>query len=187
MLKQNTQKVSMAMAAGMILLAAVTRIIPHAPNWTAVTAMAIFAGALFENRWLAALIPVIALALTDLILQSTGGVVFVYLPFVLITLGSPLYLQGDFNLHVERPSGKSWSKLAAGSVVASLFFFVVSNFGVWLESGMYLRTPQGLMTCYMMALPFLANQVVGDLFFSALMFGVFYLLKSSVVDSSRAL
>lgn len=165
----------------MIFIAALSRLIPHAPNFTAVIGMALFAGATLPNRWLAVLVPVTALFISDLLLGLHKEMFFIYIPFALIALAASF-----------APSlKKSWMRVGFSSLAASLFFFAVSNMGVWLISGMYARTAQGLANCYLMALPFLGNQIVGDMFFSALLFGVWSFLpafvKSSVVDSSRAL
>lgn len=61
----------------------------------------------------------------------------------------------------------SWGRAIAGSLAASLLFFVITNFGVWISGELYPRTAEGLSQCYIMALPFLKNQVAGDLFFTA--------------------
>jgi hypothetical protein len=58
--------------------------------------------------------------------------------------------------------------LALGS---SLFFFTSTNFAVWVSSGMYAHDLDGLIRCYVAALPFLQNTVVGDMFWTALLFG----------------
>lgn len=172
-------------ALSMIFMAALSRLIPHAPNFTAVTAMALFAGATLPHRWLAVLIPVTALFLSDLLLGLHKEMLFIYIPFAIIALASS-FAKSQEKSWMNRPFFLGFSSLAA-----SLFFFTVSNFGVWLVSGMYVRSAEGLVTCYMMALPFLVNQIVGDLFFSALLFTAWSFAlsfaKSSVADSSRAL
>jgi hypothetical protein len=56
-------------------------------------------------------------------------------------------------------------------------FFVVTNFGVWLGSGMYAHSAAGFVACYTAAIPFFRNTVAGDLFYSALLFGGFALLQ----------
>lgn len=186
-MEKNGSSSTMLIALGMILLAAFSRLIPHAPNFTAVTAMALFAGATLQNRWLGVLVPVLALAMTDFILGFYSGSLFVYIPFVLIALVSYSVLQKDFGPQSGEPNKKRWMHLAGFTLAASLFFFVVSNFGVWAASGMYTKDFQGLITCYLMALPFLGNQIAGDLFFSGALLLVFSWAKSSVAGSSRAL
>lgn len=75
---------------------------------------------------------------------------------------------------------KGFSPLRVGgsALIASLSFFLVSNFAVWLVwRDMYPKTLNGLMVCYVAGLPFFRNAVVSDLFFSAVFFGIGYLLS----------
>jgi hypothetical protein len=170
-------------ALSLIFVAAFSRLIPHAPNFTAVTAIALFAGVRMTNRGLAVLVPLAALGLSDWALGFYDGMLLNYLPMILVALFSFQLLKRK---NLERDS-LSLRDLGLASLAASLFFFVVSNFGVWLLSGMYTRTAQGLLACYVMALPFLQNQICGDLFFSAILFGAYAFAKHSIFDSSRAL
>jgi len=59
-------------------------------------------------------------------------------------------------------------------------FFVVTNFGTWAVSGMYPMTLAGLAACYLAAIPFFQNTVVGDLFYSGVLFGGFALLERAI-------
>lgn len=145
----------------MILAAAFSRLIPHVPNVTAVTAMALLGGAYLSNRSLAVIVPVAALFLSDLVLGFHDTVPFVYGSLALISLLSAWGV------------GKNWtgSRLALVSLLSSLLFFTITNFGVWMVGGLYEKSAQGLATCYVMALPFLGTQMIGDLFYTALLFG----------------
>jgi hypothetical protein len=71
-------------------------------------------------------------------------------------------------------------RIGLAAVASSVLFFVVTNFGVWLSSGMYPLTPSGLAACYAAAIPFFQNTLAGDLFYSALLFGGFALLERTV-------
>lgn len=146
----------------MVLAAAFSRLIPHVPNVTAVTAMALLGGAYLSHRSLAVIVPLAALFLSDLVLGFHGTMPFVYGSVALISL---LSYQG-FN-------GKSFGlgRLGIASLGSSSLFFLITNLGVWLVDGLYEKTAQGLVTCYVMALPFLGTQMLGDLFYSALLFG----------------
>jgi hypothetical protein len=64
--------------------------------------------------------------------------------------------------------------LAAAS---SVFFFVTSNFAVWMFSGIYARDAGGLVKCYIAALPFFQNTLMGDLFWTTVLFGGFWLAR----------
>jgi hypothetical protein len=62
-------------------------------------------------------------------------------------------------------------RVMGASLSASMIFFLISNFGVWAVSGMYGKSFADLLLCYTAGLPFLGNTIVGDMFFSAVMFG----------------
>jgi hypothetical protein len=57
------------------------------------------------------------------------------------------------------------------SLSSSMLFFFISNFGVWLNSGLYPFTFAGLVKCFVLAIPFFGATMLGDLFYSTLMFG----------------
>jgi len=76
-------------------------------------------------------------------------------------------------------------RVAGASLVASLSFFVISNFAVWaVWRDMYPATWGGLMACYIAAVPFFRNTVASDLFFSAAFFGIGYLLSDRRRESA---
>jgi hypothetical protein len=72
-------------------------------------------------------------------------------------------------------------------VACSLAFFLLSNGAVWAFSGMYPLTGQGLTQCYIAALPFLDKTVLGDLFWTAVLFGGAWLVQHMPSLSRRAL
>lgn len=134
------------------------RLIPHWPNLTPFTALALYTGA--QNRSLSGLLlPLVPLALTDLYFGLHGTILFVYLSMSLITL-----LGQKFN-------NRSPLTLAICSISGSSLFFVVTNLGVWLTSGLYPLTLSGLITAYTLALPFFQNAIIGDLLFTLVFFG----------------
>ena len=63
------------------------------------------------------------------------------------------------------------------SLSASILFFIVSNFGVWALGIMYPLTWNGLITCYLAAIPFFKNTLAGDLVYCGLLFGSFELAR----------
>lgn len=155
-------------AIGLVLTAVVSRLVPHAPNLTALTAVSLTAAAMMPRAWMAALIPVLALLISDLALGFWGfyqGMLFVYIPFAIIALMANRFWP---NWVAGRMAQWNWPSLISSTVLASLFFFFVSNFGSWLGSPLYTQDLQGLLNSYAMALPFLLNQLMGDLFYSLL-------------------
>jgi hypothetical protein len=149
-----------------ILFAAVMRLLPHYPNFTPVAAIALFGGAHFSKRWLAFLVPLLALFVSDLIIGFHSFMLPVYLSFGLVVLMGGL-LKGRI-----RPG-----TVIAGSLGASLLFFLITNFAVWIGSPYYPQTFAGLLSCYGMAIPFFHSGMLGDLFYSGVFFGGYYLVE----------
>jgi hypothetical protein len=151
----------------MILAAAASRLIPHPPNMTSVAAMALFGGAMLDDRRLAFVVPLSALFLSDLVLGFHDQMFVVYGTFALIVC---------FGLWLQRH--RSAAMIAGAATMSSLLFFSTTNFGVWAMDHMYPRTLAGLISCYTAALPFLRNTLEGDLFYTLVLFGGFALLES---------
>jgi len=150
----------------MILAAAVTRLIPHLPNFTAIGAMALFGGAYFSNKKLAFAVPLIAMFLTDLILGFHNTMIAVYLAFALmVVLGMTM---------IKR---KKAGNIILASVTATVLFFIITNFAIWLSGIMYPMTGTGLVECYIAAIPFFGYNLTGNLFYAGVMFGLFELAK----------
>jgi hypothetical protein len=152
-----------------IVAAAAFRLVPHFPNFTPIGAMALFGGAYFGKRGLAFVAPIAAMLLSDAIIGFHSGILFVYASVALIVLLGQLALSRPTVLRV-----------GAAALASSVLFFVITNFGTWLLSGMYPMTLSGLAACYVAAIPFFQNTIAGDLFYSALLFGGFALLERSV-------
>ena len=152
--------------AGMILAAAAARLIPHAPNFTPIAAIALFGGAQFADKRLAFFVPLAAMLLSDLVLGFHSGMTFVYGSFALIVC-----------LGLGLRSRRAPLSIAGAALTASLLFFAVTNFGVWAAGMWYPRTFAGLVACYAAAVPFLQNTLAGDLFFTAVLFGGFALAE----------
>lgn len=149
-----------AVIAGLILAAAASRLLPHPPNFTPVGAVALFGGACLADKRLAFLVPLAAMFLSDLVLGLHRGMPVIYLCFALVVcLG--------FRLRCHRRP----LPVAAAAVAGALLFYLVSNFGVWARGRMYPLTIDGLAACYVAALPFLQNMLLGNLGYAALLFG----------------
>jgi len=142
-----------------VLAAACSRLLPHPQNVTPIAALALFAGAHFERKWLAYAIPLSAMALSDLILGYHETLWAVYLGFTLVVaLGFLLRRNTRF------------IPVAMMTVIGSTLFFVISNLGVWLTGGIYPATDQGLIDCFIAAIPFFGNSLAGDIFYTGLLF-----------------
>jgi hypothetical protein len=156
----------LAALISIILAAALSRLIPHPPNMSSVTAVALFAGAYFSDKRLAFLVPLTALFLSDLVLGFYGHMEVQYLSFALIVCIG-LWLREN----------RSVLRIAAAALASSVLFFVLTNFGVWAFGSLYPRTLDGLIACYVAAIPFFRNTFQGDMLYTAILFGGFALLE----------
>lgn len=172
-----------AIFLGLIGIAMVTRIIPHAPNFTAVGAAAIFGGYMFKENWKAFLAPLLAMFLSDLFINNiiyaqfsdgfmwfTGGFVFIYGAIALSTLLARL----------NKSSNNRILNIATSAVGSAIIFYLLTNLGVWLSNPMYAPNFAGLMQSYAAGLPFLLNSVTSTLLYSAVMFGAVYAYQGSL-------
>ncbi|HEV7349518.1 DUF6580 family putative transport protein [Telluribacter sp.] len=163
--------------AVIVLAAALSRLLPHPFNFTPIGAMALFGGAYFGRKYLAFLVPLSAMLISDLLLGFHGSMWAVYGSFILIVLIGMGLLR---KITVGR--------VLAASTLSSILFFLITNFAVWYHAGsMYPQTPAGLLACYVAGLQFyqqelfgnlFLNTVMGDLFFTTLLIGGFEWLKS---------
>ncbi|MCH9029416.1 MAG: hypothetical protein IH819_07320 [Bacteroidetes bacterium] len=162
----NKIKPGFLILIGMIFIAAFIRLIPHPPNFAPIAAMALFGGAYFTKRWVAFLIPLAAMFITDLILGFHSAMWAVYLSFMLIVVIGILLIKQ-----------KKISNIFLASVSASVLFFAITNFAVWASGIYYPKGLSGLAASYTAAIPFFHYTLLGDLFFVTLMFGSYELVK----------
>ncbi len=154
---------------GMILAAAAMRLLPHPSNFTPIGALALFAGAQFDDKRWAFIVPLAAMFLSDLVLGFHGQMPITYAAFaVIVAMGFWL------------KEKKGVMNVTGTSAAAATFFFVVSNFGVWAFDGLYPLTLQGLIACYVAAIPFFQNWLVATLVYAALLFGGFALAEKKL-------
>jgi len=134
-----------------VVVALLIRLLPHPPNVAPITAVALFAGTHYGKKYWAVLMPLFAMVVTDIFLGFSMITPIVYLSFVCITLLGSLLKKINF-LNI---------------LLSSLVFFVITNLGVWMLY--YPITSEGFATCFTLALPFFANSIIGDLFFSGVL------------------
>jgi hypothetical protein len=150
----------------MILATAASRLIPHPPNVASITAVALFGGAYLSDKRLAFLVPLAALFLSDLILGFYSHMEIVYGSFASVVC---------IGFWLQKKS--SALRIAGAALASSILFFVVTNFGVWAFGSMYPKTTAGLLTCYVAAIPFFQNTLLGDALYTAALFGGFALAE----------
>ena len=164
--------------AVMILLAALSRLLPHPPNFSPVEAVALFGGAFFASRALAFAVPLAAMLVSDLALGLVHGTLYAgwigSTGFWLVYLCIAASVALGFGLRGRAGAGRVLGYGLAGSVL----FFLVTNFGAWLASPVYPATGAGLAQAYVAGIPFFQWTVAGTLAYAALLFGGFALLRA---------
>jgi hypothetical protein len=169
-----------ALPLGLVIMTVIARLVPHAPNLAPVAALALLGGASYKFPK-SLLLPLGAMAISDLFIGFSPWPITlsVYGSFIIISL---------LGMFLRQP--KLW-KLPVSALASSLLFYVITNFTVWLTSGMYQKTFQGLIYCYINALPFLKNTIVGDLIYTVVIFLTFFyatkLFKTFSVSSRPSL
>lgn len=171
--KSNTSRFLVIL--GLILTAAAFRLVPHWPNVTPIAAMALFGGAYLGRNYLAFLVPLAAMFISDLFLGFHSSMIAVYAAFaVTVLIGMTLS---------RKPRVLN---IAMASVGSTLLFFLLTNFAAWIGSPFYPQSFAGLMECYAAGLAFLndgngisffMNSLLGDLFYNTVLFGSFYLIS----------
>ncbi len=158
--------ISSLLTFALILVAALSRMLPHPPNVTAITAMALFGGVYLDRKH-TFIVPLAAMLISDYFIGFYRGMEWVYGSFIAI---------GFIGLWLR--SHRSIATTMGASVAGSLLFFIVTNFGVWISSQVtYPHTLAGLIECYVAAIPFFRNTVIGDLAYVGVMFGLFELAR----------
>lgn len=159
----------------LIFAGAMMRLIPHWPNFTPIVAMALFGGTFLKRKDLAFLIPVAAMLVSDLVIGFHTTMFPVYLSFLVI-VGFGLILQHRLTV----------INTLTASVLASVFFYLVTNFASWSSGLMpYPMNVAGLMQAYIAGIPFFFNGLTGDLFYTSILFGVAYLVTNRQLVYSK--
>lgn len=152
----------------LVIAAASTRalpyLIPHLWNFTAIGALAIFAGAQFSDKKLAFIMPLAAMAISDLFIGN-GFSLIVYLGFTAMVACGFLVRQ---KVNV--------SNVVLASFISASVFYLITNFAFFYPVTMYPHNLSGILTSYAAALPFFRNMLIGNMVFSAILFSSFYLL-----------
>jgi hypothetical protein len=162
-------RVRFLLLLGMTAAAAASRVLPHPPNVTPIAAVALLGGARFADRRAAFVVPLGAMLASDLVLgmlHRNLGLVFD--PMLLVIYGC-FATTVCLGFLLRRHRGVL--PIAAATLAASILFFVASNLGVWALGTLYPRTRTGLLECFVAALPFFRNTVLGDAMYAVALFG----------------
>jgi len=166
----------LGLVAFLVVFDVAARLLPHAPGFMPVAASALFAGRMLPIPALAIVVPLLAMALSGTALAGDDWRISLIV-YAAITIPA---LAGMLS---RRYPGVA---VVAAMVPCSLIFFAASNFAVWAFSGMYPLDLSGLTQCYVAALPFLDKTVLGDLFWTAVLFGGAWLVQHGPALARRA-
>jgi len=139
----------------LILILALSRLIPHPPNFTPIIAVAILSGYFFKNLYFSFLVLIASMVIADFFIGFYDNMFVVYLSLMLITF--TFYRAG---------SKLNYKSLFLFSLFGSLIFFVITNFGVWALGNLYEKNLKGLIDCYILAIPFFGNTFLSTLIFA---------------------
>jgi hypothetical protein len=162
---------------GIVLTAALARLLPHPPNATPIAATALFGGACFADRRMAYLLPLAAMLLSDLVLGITHYGLWRLLAIQPVVYACILATTALGQLIKDRRS--VW-QVGAATLAGSLLFYLMTNLAVWATMHMYPLATGGLLRCYVEAIPFFRNTIAGDVIFSTVLFGGLAWLESRV-------
>jgi hypothetical protein len=156
----------------LIAILAFSRLIPHPPNFTPLLGMAVFAGAMLDKKLLAFMVPLLAMFLSDLVLGFHSSISIIYFAIMLnVAIGFLLVSKFTYL--------KGLVALFSGAFI----FFIVTNFAVWLGSSMYSQDINGLISCYIMALPFFQNTLLSTVMYGLGAFYLFDLFENKFIKS----
>jgi hypothetical protein len=165
------------LALTLVVAGVVIRVVPHPWNFAPIGAIALFAGAHFDRRSSGFLIPLIAMFCGDTLLEiftrdqgyhSLMGVV--YATYALIAVAGIAI----------RDKRTSPFTVGLTTIGASVLFFITTNFANWIWSPLYAKTIDGLVACYIAAIPFFGNTLASDAIFTAILFGTFAIAERRV-------
>ncbi len=147
------------LAIGLLILGILSRLIVHVPNFTPVIALSLFSG-VYLKRSQSIIVPLVLLAVTDVILGFHPTMAFTYTSVLLITCIG-LWLRNH----------KTVTNVTVTSLYSSILFFIITNLGVWFVGGLYPLTASGLKDCFVLAIPFFKTELLSTIIYTVVFFG----------------
>lgn len=157
----SRQKALLGVAAVLVTLCVVARLLPHPPNFAPAAAIAMFGCSFFAKRWHAAVVVALGMAVGDWFIGFyAGGVMLVVYASMLMPLAARRFLTKAGAMAV-----------GAVAVLSGVGFYLTTNAAVWFFTSAYPPTLDGLAASYLAGLPFLKWTIIGNLFYAAILFG----------------
>lgn len=177
----------------LVLIASLYRVLPGRPlGFAPQIAMALFSGSIIRTRSLSFAMPLLSMFISDLLYQAL---------FTLNLTSIPGFYDGQWLNYLLFAAvtvigfainAGNWFHIFAGGVAGTLFYFLTSNFAVWIGGGLalnnlpYPKTMAGLAECYTAGLPFLSGSFYATIVFSGILFGGYRLVSRSRATSATA-
>lgn len=183
----NNSSIKLGITAGLIIvLAALSRVLPHPWNFSPVIAIILFSVSIFSNKVVRFAFPVAIILISDWAIHLKTGFGFhsgtanVYFSYILVALVSYFLM--------KKPN---FINVIAGSLLSSLIFFLVTNFAFFYPEspivnaslGQYPHNFTGIVGSYLAGIPFFKNALIGDLLFTSLFFGTYSVMKNFILKS----
>lgn len=164
------KKIIPGLAIFFVIFGAALRFAPHLPNFAPIAAIALFGG-VYLNKKYALILPLTAMLVSDYFIGF-------YDLKLMLGVYLSLALMGLIGLLVK--NRKNPFTVIGGSVLGSVLFFIITNLSVWAFYSWYPHTLSGLSQCFAAAIPFFRNTLLGDLFYVAILFGIYELITAWV-------
>lgn len=156
------------LAICLLVVGILSRLVIHVDNFTPVIALALFGG-VYLKRKQAILLPIMLFAVTDIILGFHRTMFFTWSSIALIVIIG-------FAVH----KNKNWKTVLGGGLASAVLFFIITNFGVWMVTGMYPLTLAGLADCYIVAIPYFRSSLLSTLIYGLIFFGGYEAIAAQV-------
>ena len=154
----------LTISIGIFIALAISRFVPHPPNFTSLLALSFYVPALLGVRYVPVLI--FSFFLTDFIIGFHAVTFFTWGSVAIIGLLSKYF------------TSNIYSRIS-GALTGAVIFFLFTNLGVWML-GSYGYSFNGLLTSYTLALPFFTYSLISTLFFSAIIETIYFSFKKSL-------
>ena len=177
----------------LVVIASLYRIMPGRPyGFAPQIAMALFSGSIVKNKQYSFLLPLFSMLLSDVLYEVLFQLKISAIPGFYGGQWINYLLFGAVTFIGFAVNQNKWISILGGSLAGVLFYFLASNVAVWMGGGLalnnlpYPKTFDGLLNCLIAGVPFMKNSLIATLFFSAVLFGSYYLLNRKAIASVAA-
>ncbi len=159
-----------------IAIGAGLRLLPHPPNFVPISAIALFGG-VYLSKKKALFLPVLAMMISDVFIGS-------YNTFLMLSVYGSFLIMVFLGFWLKKH--KKWYTIGGGAILSAILFFLITNFAVWVLTPWYPKTLFGLIQCYIAAIPFFKNTLLGNLFYAPLFFASYEIVKLWIEEKYKA-